>query len=88
MITIQQFKRCLRALMLFADEVNVCLRHLIETGEDFPSEEKRGVEGMLRRFLSQGGLSEQEEVRLRRLLQDLSETANPQKSEETEEDKP
>jgi hypothetical protein len=86
-ITNQQFKRYLRALMFLADEVNVRLRHLIETGEDLPSEGKR-VEDMLRRLLAQDALSEEEEVRLRRLLQDLSETENPQKPEGSEEDKP
>jgi hypothetical protein len=64
--TSHQLKRCLRALMLFADEMGVRLRHLSETGEDL-SPEERGVKGMLRRFLSDD-LSEESEVQLRRLF--------------------
>jgi hypothetical protein len=53
---------------------------LLETGEDLP--EERRIEGMLRRFLS-GGLSEEAEVRLRRLFQDLEAS-----TEGNEEDEP
>lgn len=67
-LTSQQLGRCLKALMVLADEVGVRLKHLLETGEDLP--EERRIEGMLRRLLS-GGLSEEAEVRLRRLFQDF-----------------
>ncbi len=64
-LTIHQLKRCIKTLMVLADEVGMCLRHLLETGEDLPEEKK--LEGMLR--LLNGGLSEEDEVRLRRLFQ-------------------
>ena len=59
-----------------ADEISPRLRHLLETGEDLPSEQI-GIRGLLRRLLSeglrQGLLSEGDEVRLLRLLAQLEE---------------
>jgi hypothetical protein len=79
-LTSHQLARCLKTLMVLADEAGVRLKHLLETGEDLP--EERRIEGMLRRFLS-GSLSEEAEVRLRRLFQDLEAS-----TEENEEDEP
>jgi hypothetical protein len=79
-LTSHQLARCLKTLMVLADEAGVRLKHLLETGGDLP--EERRIEGMLRRLLS-GGLSEEAEVRLRRLFQDLEAS-----TEENEEDEP
>jgi len=83
-MTSQQLERCLKTLMILADEVGVRLRHLLETGEDLPPTTEGGSEGILRRFLSNGLSSEEAEVRLRRLFQALSETS----TEGTEENEP
>ncbi|MFA0784232.1 hypothetical protein [Fervidibacter sacchari] len=77
-LTSQQLGRCLKSLMVLADEVGVRLKHLLETGEDLPDE--RRIEGMLRRLLS-GGLSEEAEVRLRRLFDFVTSTENNEEDE-------
>jgi len=75
-LTPQQLKRCVFVLLHMADEISPRLRHLLETGEDLPSEQI-GIRGLLRRLLSeglrQGLLSEGDEVRLLRLLAQLEE---------------
>lgn len=73
-LTPQQLKRCIGALLHLADDLSPRLRHLLETGEDLPSEQI-GIRGMLRRLMSeglrQGLLSEGDEARLLRLLAQL-----------------
>ncbi len=77
MVTPQQLRRCLIALLHLADEMTPRLHHLLETGEDLPPEEV-GVKGMVHHLLQegirQGLLSENDEVRLRRLLAQVDET--------------
>jgi len=70
-LTPQQLKRCITALSYLSDEMTPRLRHLLETGEDLPPEES-GIKEMLRHLLREGlrrGLiSEEDEIRIRRLL--------------------
>ena len=73
-MTSQQLKRCIIALFHLADEMTPRLRRLLEAGEDLPPEEI-GVKGVIRRLLQEGArqglLSEEDEVRLRRLLSQM-----------------
>ncbi len=73
-LTLSQLRRCIMALLHMADEMTLRLRHVLETGEDLPSEEF-GLKGMVQRLLREGirrGLfSEEAEVRLRRLLEGI-----------------
>jgi hypothetical protein len=76
-LTSTQLLRCIKTLMILADEVRARLKHLLETGEDLP--EERRIESMLRRLLS-SGLPEEVEIRLRRLFQDFE--TSEEKNEE------
>lgn len=82
-VTSQQLKRCIIALFHLADEMMPRLRRLLELGEDLPPEEI-GVKGMIQRLLQEGArrglLSEDAEVRLRRLLSQMEETEEESES--------
>lgn len=82
-VTNQQLERCLKTLFVLAEEVKGRLEHLLETGEDLPPE-RQGLRGLLRRLLTSTSLSEEEGMRLRRLLRNL-ESGNAEGSERTEE---
>ncbi|MCS7253580.1 MAG: hypothetical protein RMK18_06760 [Armatimonadota bacterium] len=75
-LTLQQLKRCISALLHLADDLSPRLRHLLETGEDLPSDQI-GIRGLLNSLLREGMqrglLSESDEIQLRRLLMQMEE---------------